>query len=344
MPQERVEIPEAVLAAYGFEGLDCAPLGGGLINDTFAVRRNGEAVFVLQRLHPVFSGEVNLDLDAVTTHLADKGLVTPRLVPTRTGDAWFDTDDRPWRVITYVPGRCVERVTDPAQPESAGDLVGRFHRAVADLEHQYVHVRTGVHDTARHLDKLRRLRAGNGEGDHALADEVLAAAEELPAWDDLPQRHAHGDLKLSNVLFAETDWKALCLIDLDTCGLQTIPYELGDALRSWCNPRGEDVDAPSLDLDILERAMRGYARGAEGLLSPLEIEAIVPGLETICIELAARFAADVYEDSYFGWDPQRFGSRREHNVVRARGQLALGRSVSKKRTEAMDLVRSCFAR
>ena len=62
------------------------------------------------------------------------------------------------------------------------------------------------------------------------------------------------------------------------------------------------------------------------------------GLETVCIELAARFAVDVFDDSYFGWDATRFPSRRAHNLIRARGQLALGLAVRAAHDDAMSLV------
>ncbi len=88
--------------------------------------------------------------------------------------------------------------------------------------------------------------------------------------------------------------------------------------------------------------MRGYATGAAGLLSPVEVAAIVPGLITCCVELAARFCADAFEDRYFGWDPTRFASRREHNLVRAHGQLALGRRVMAARADADRIVASIF--
>ena len=65
---------------------------------------------------------------------------------------------------------------------------------------------------------------------------------------------------------------------------------------------------------------------------------IVVGLETVCVELAARFCVDAFDDAYFGWDPSRFPSRRAHNLVRARGQLALGRAVRAARAEATDIV------
>lgn len=336
-----------VLAAYGLPDT-ARPVAGGLINATFVVHAAAGladgAVAIVQRLHPIFGAEVNIDIDAVTAHLAAGGMETPRLLRTRDGDRWVATEGGVWRALSYVEGTTLHRIEDPATARAAGELVGRFHRAVDSLAHEYVFVRGGVHDTGAHLDRLRdRLGAPAAEtrtgpadalegAARALGEDILAAAEALPALTALPRRHTHGDLKISNILFFPGDARrARCLVDLDTLGRQTIAYELGDALRSWCNPRGEDTPAVHVDEDILAAAMAGYRAGAGDLLAPEEREAIVPGLETVCVELAARFCVDVFDDAYFGWDPARFGSRREHNLVRARGQLALARSVRARR-------------
>ena len=172
-----------------------------------------------------------------------------------------------------------------------------------------------------------------------LAAEILATARALPPLGDLPRRHAHGDLKISNLLFRGDPPAAVALVDLDTLGRQTIAFELGDAMRSWCNPHPEDAGRARFDLEVFAAAMRGYRAAAAGLLSAAEQTAIVAGLETVCVELAARFCADVFEDRYFGWDPARFRSRRAHNLVRARGQLALGRDVAARRADALAVVR-----
>jgi Ser/Thr protein kinase RdoA (MazF antagonist) len=241
-----------------------------------------------------------------------------------------------WRAITWIEGRSFDRVTGPDQARAGAELVGRFHRAVSDLEHDFHFTRAGVHDTAAHLERLRRARARENAPwtteASELRAEILDAASALPTLPATPARICHGDLKISNLLFDDAG-RGLCLIDLDTLGPQTIAFELGDALRSWANPSGEDIAAPRVDLEIVAAAAEGYARGAAGLLSRAEIESVIPGLETVCIELAARFCVDAYDDLYFGWDATRFSSRREHNLVRARGQLALGRSVTAKRAE-----------
>jgi Ser/Thr protein kinase RdoA (MazF antagonist) len=325
--------------AWGWTEDQLSPLAGGLINQTYAVREGGAPIAVLQRVHPVFAGEVNLDIDAVTAHLAAKGLVTPRLVRTRSGDAWIVEAGRVWRALTWIDGVTVHTVPDPSWASVGGELLGRFHRAVADLAHDYHFARAGVHDTPAHLAKLAAHVAGGGEADWVdLGNEIAAAAAELPPLPVTAMRHCHGDLKLSNLLFETDPLRGVCLVDLDTLGKSTMAFELGDAMRSWCNPRGEDTGGVRFDLDIFGAAIRGFRSVADELLTADERTSIVIGTETVSLELAARFCVDVFRDQYFGWDAARFPSRRAHNLVRARGQLALARAIRAVRAEALEIV------
>lgn len=329
--------PPEVLAAWGFAPDEVAPLAGGLINATYVVTRDGAPIAVLQRLHPVFGPEVNLDLEAVTAHLAQRGLETPRLIRTLHDAAWIEHDARTWRALSWVDGASTHAVPSLAHAEAGGALVGRFHRAVDDLVHEYRFARAGVHDTAAHLARLEAAARAGGEPEAVeLAADILSEARTLAPIADLPRRHTHGDLKISNVLYRGAD--AIALVDLDTLGRQTIAFELGDAMRSWCNPHPEDAGRARFDLDVFAAAMRGYRDVAGALLTRDEWPAIVLGLETVCVELASRFAADVFEDRYFGWDPARFPSRRAHNLIRARGQLALARDVAAHRADALAIV------
>jgi len=326
-------IPHSILTHYrDLVGMPHGPFGAGLINRTFLVEgRSGRAV--VQRLHPVFAGTVNDDIEAVTTHIEAKGLVTPRLVRADDGALWVeDEEGRPWRALTYVEGKSFERVDSPELGREAGRLVARFHAAVADLAHDYRHVRVGVHDTPKHLAALRA--ALDERREHrlyreveALARPLLAEAEHLPDWSRLPLRHAHGDLKISNLLFRGAE--GLCLVDLDTLGRMVWPFEMGDALRSWCNPKGEDEGRAAIDVDIFAAAVEGYGEVARssGLVARDEARALVAGLATICLELSARFLADALVERYFGFDASRFASRGDHNLVRGAGQLRLYESV-----------------
>lgn len=351
-------VPPAVLARYGWDAADAVAVSGGLINATFAIRL-GEPIAIVQRLHPVFGAAVNLDIEAVTTHLAARGLTTPRLVRTLDDRAWVDYDGEVWRALTWVDGVTAHAMASPAWAETGGALVGRFHRAVADFEYSYRFARAGVHDTAAHLTRLHDLVTASAFDERSeaprdnarrgidleaatLGADVLAAAARLPELPATALRHCHGDLKISNVMFVDVQRtpRAHALVDLDTVGLGTIAFELGDAMRSWCNPCGEDVESVRFDLAVFAAAIHGFRSAADPIVTRDELRSIVDGLETVCIELAARFAVDVFRDDYFGWDRSRFPSRRAHNVVRARGQLALGLAVRTVRNDALDIVLS----
>ncbi|MEZ4403078.1 MAG: aminoglycoside phosphotransferase family protein [Kofleriaceae bacterium] len=340
-------VPDAARAAWGWDAaVEVAALTGGLINATYAVRRDGAPIAVVQRLHPIFAGEVNLDLERVTAHLAARGLVTPRLIRTTAGDAWLVVDGQVWRALTWVDGVAHARVPSLDVAAAGGELVGRFHRAVDGLAHRYAFARAGVHDTAAHLARLRAaVAAAPGPAGPALAEAIelgraiLDRAAQLAPLPSTPLRHCHGDLKISNLLFtAAAPVAGVCLVDLDTLGQQTLAFELGDAMRSWCNPHGEDAGAVGFDLGIFAAAIGGWRQVMGARVDDAELASIVGGLETVTVELAARFATDVFEDRYFGWDPARFPSRRAHNLVRARGQLALADAIAHGRAEALAIV------
>ena len=326
-------IRDQVLVHYpAWKDANVSTLGNGLINQTFLVQ-SGAAAAVLQRLAPIFSPVINENIAAVTAALAAAGLATPRLIPTSDGRLWVDlAESGVWRLQTFVAGTSFDEVQSPAQAEAAGALVAKFHAAVENLQHTFQGLREGVHDTPRHLARLQE--ALTAQAHHRLyesvapvAVEILERAQALTPLAALPPRLCHGDLKLNNILFAgptaPDSERALCLIDLDTVGPMALAYELGDAWRSWCNRSGEDAIVARIDLDVFRASYAGYAGAMDRALTLDERSALLSGVEWISLELAARFVADALFESYFGWDPQRFGSRGEHNLVRGRGQLAL---------------------
>lgn len=314
------------------DGLPTRTLDDGLINDTYAV--GDPPVAVLQRLHPIFAPEVNLDIDAITAHLERAGLMTPR--PLRTGDGalWHtDQEGRSWRALSWVPGTTIHRLTEPAMATEAGRLVGRWHRATADLDHTFAFTRPGAHDTHKHMATLQA--ALDAHRSHRLYDEVAALADTLlrgwAAWPgrlDLPQRIGHGDLKISNLRFDEGG-RGLCLLDLDTMAYLPLAVELGDAWRSWCNPLAEDVAEARFELDLFAASAEGYLE--HNPLPQEERADLAHGVERICLELAARFAADALHESYFGWNEATAPTRGDHNLLRARGQASLAGSVAAQR-------------
>lgn len=328
-----VSPPADVLEAFGLDPAACEHAPTGLINRTWFARSADGQRFVLQRLHPIFPAEVNDDIEAVTAHLARKGLLTPRLVRSKDGNSWYrSADGGIWRVLTYIDGVTRHAIGTPAQAREAGRVLAEFHRAVADLDYRFKNTRLGVHDTPRHLHALRTALKECANHRHIaeiaeLAARVLEMAARLPALPMAADRIVHGDPKISNIMFERDSDRALCMIDLDTLARMPIALELGDALRSWCNPVAEDARTAGFSLPLFTAAVEGYAAAAGGFLTPSEWGAIPNATFTISVELAARFCTDALRESYFGWDPHKYESASAHNQARTRNQLQVAENV-----------------
>lgn len=336
-----------ILDAFGLGGAQTTRIPTGLIHHTHRVDAPDGRRYALQSVSPIFAREVHYDIDAVTRHLEAKGLYTPRLVPTTAGTLWHEQDGEVWRVLTWLEGTTRARVESPADARSAAALLGRFHAALSDLAHTFRARRLGVHDTARHLAVLATaLEEHHGHRLYAevrpLADELMARTTPLLDLSALPDRVVHGDPKITNVLFHPTTGQANAMVDLDTIAPMKLAHELGDALRSWSNPSGEDATEVRFDAEVFGAALAGYAAQAPADLSPAEIDTLAGGTRLIILELSARFAADALNERYFGWDAGRFATRGDHNLLRARAQLLLARDFDRQAERLDQLARAAF--
>lgn len=323
----------SILAAYGIRDAQVQQILGGNINETFKVVADGREL-ILQRLNQIFVPQIHFQIEAVTRHLQAKGLRTPVLIRTWDDELWVtDHHGETWRLLTFVLGRTWAQNATPRLCESAGRHLGAFHAALVDFDDDLGHSRVGVHDTARHLVHLKE--ALDSHRDHRaydlagpLGEEILTLMSGRKLTSSLPERVVHGDPKLDNFVFNEAE-KAICLIDLDTVGRMTIPVELGDAFRSWCNVSGEDSFESEFSLPCYRAGLSGYLSTAAPFITPEEAEAIGEHVFRISLELSARFCADALEESYFAWNGEKYQAAWQHHIHRAQSQLNLARSVGR---------------
>lgn len=337
-------------AAFSFPGqiVDVQPFGRGLINDTFLVTTDApqQPRAVLQRINRRAFPRPELvmeNLRALLDHAARRtpasdALRLPDIVCTREGrDYHLDAEGGFWRMLTYIEHtRALTALTGPAQAAEVGGVLGRFHFLTHDLDPaRFRTTRAGFHQTPQYHARFREAAAGwRGETDAAL-DECLEFAEarratvsvleDARASGLLPVRIVHGDPKLDNVLFAEGADKAISLIDLDTVQPGLLHYDLGDCLRSCCNPAGESPTDPSearFDLALCEALLARYFSATRALLTPEELRLVPEAIRLIPFELGLRFLTDHLQgDPYFkiAWPG--------HNLHRARTQFALVASI-----------------
>ena len=338
--------PKAALAHYAdAQSLrqQLTPMRGSLVNQTWAVGRPPR--FALQRVAPIFGDAENVRIEAIGRRLAAAGVGAPTLIRTDSGELSLEGDGgRHWRLLTWLPGTSHHLLPSAAHGKSAAALLARFHDALCGSPEGEALPVSHFHDTPARMATLEQIltqgrRASVAKGVDRLGVTILSAWREWQATAPAPPpRPGHGDLKLSNFLFDADRPLATALIDFDTLGRYGLDAELGDALRSWCNPTGEDTDRPGFETASFEAAVAGYL-GQSQTIRADERALIVHGLGRIALELAARFLIDAVEDQYFAWNPAIAPSRRAHNLLRAKGQLALWHHIVEGRRQLEQLVR-----
>ena len=140
-----------------------------------------------------------------------------------------------------------------------------FHHALNGLDYEFRNIRPGVHDTQRYLRILKQALQQRQEHPRykdikPLAIDILEHAKNLPGLPNTKLRKVHGDPKINNFLFDANTSKGVCMLDFDTLSNMPIMLELGDAMRSWCNPAGEDETGTFFSLEQFCSALEGYRK------------------------------------------------------------------------------------
>jgi Ser/Thr protein kinase RdoA (MazF antagonist) len=150
----------------------------------------------------------------------------------------------------------------------------------------------------------------------------------------------HGDPKCANFLFDEKQLQVLCLIDLDTAGSGLLLHDIGDSLRSCCNPLGEECENLQevyFDMEFFAAWLDGYCSRMQ--LAPADRNFLVIAVWTICFELGVRFLTD-----YLRGNPYFTIRYPKHNLHRCRIQFELCRDLLHKETALHELVVECVSR
>jgi hypothetical protein len=326
-------LPESMTA-------EAEPLGQGNVNDTWLVRTTGGTAYVLQRLNPaVFPnpGLVQDNLCTVTRHLRNQlqqkqahFTVLQVFTSPRGKCSWIAPDGAWWRLLSYIESsRPLNRITTAAQAWEVGRTLGFFHHLCSTLEPAKLHdPLPGFHDTPCYLDHYDRIcPAALGNEDAGCSSFIAGRRQDAALLTDAlehgiwPLRTTHGDPKVANFLFTPDGSKVVSLIDLDTVRPGLLLHDIGDCLRSCCNPNGEEMENPDdipFDKGLFAAVLEGYSRYGTSLLSFDEKKHIIAATRLISFELGLRFYTDyLIGNRYFKV------SHAGQNLLRARVQFRL---------------------
>lgn len=342
----------SIVSRFGLEGSvrEIAPLGTGLINDTYRVTTcEPEAPdYVLQRINHQIFQDVDLlqaNIEAVTRHIrrrleaqgeADIDRKVLRFLPLREGGKTYYRSDEGtyWRMMVFIPRARTYETVDPYYSYQAGVAFGHFQAMLADLKEPLGETIPDFHNIEFRLrqlhDALRSGVAGRIASVQPLLDEAerraeaMCLAERLHRAGSLPKRICHCDTKVNNMMFDE-DGSVLCVIDLDTVMPSFVFSDYGDFLRSAANTGLEDdpdLTRVGFDMEIFRAFTRGYLESARPFLLPVEVEHLPYAAMLFPYMQFVRFLTD-----YINGDTYYKTAYPEHNLVRARAQLQLLRSV-----------------
>ena len=184
-------------------------------------------------------------------------------------------------------------------PDSLADTLEDFHVTPSYMR-RFDQVLTGsTHQTPSKiltdaLDFVNQRREG------------VSVLEDAVARGELHHRPIHGDPKINNVMMDEANGQAVGLIDLDTVMPGLIHYDIGDCLRSCCNPVGEEAEDPvtvRFDLALAESILKGYLSVAGSFLNVNDCSYLPDCIRLIPFELGLRFLTDHLDgDRYFRTD------------------------------------------
>ena len=310
----------------------------GKVHNTFQIETN-DGTYILQRLKPPYNEDTVMDGAALSSHLLGRGFPVPSFMRTGEGVPFIRQNGFVYRMMTFIPGITLNAIDSSQLAKSAGELVGKLHQALDGFSYTPKFKMPGFHDAGlawKRLNDLIPLDREKAQKADDLIQRLRRKIELQRLRDDLPQRHIHGDLKFTNILFDDFQ-RAVALLDLDTLMISTIPVELGDAFRSWCTHK-EGPNGPYFDVDLFEAAWWGYTL-AHPPLTEAEREDVVSGIKYILLELGCRYLIDVFEDYYFAWDPARFPDRGSHNLARAARQLDVFNDVTAKEPQLRRIIR-----
>ena len=251
------------------------PFGNGNINDTFlAIYRNTftETQVILQRVNKnVFpKPEVIMEnMHNLTRHChekleddAQKGRddrvwQMPRIIKAKDSkDFVVDDKGEVWRVITRImSAHAFDVAQGPEHAMECGAALGHFHYLISDMDPKEIKdPLPGFHITSGYLKKYDQTLKSK-EAKELLKSSMEAkrlakfieerrdlalCLEKAQKKGELKKRMFHGDPKVNNIMIDDVTGKGTAMIDLDTVSPGLIHLDFGDALRSICNPAGEE--------------------------------------------------------------------------------------------------------
>lgn len=327
----------------------CTRWGDGHINRTYRVTTSDSDYIVQQINTTVFADVDSLmnNIKLVTEHLVKKGKETLEIIPTLDGELYLRHGDEYFRMYCYIGNSLsYSLATSPDMVRSVAATFGQFQRDLADFDATVLaetipffhHTPTRYQNLLASIAKDTAGRAADVQDEIAFfmerADEYSRVTD-LMASGEIPSRVTHNDTKINNILLDADTGEARAVIDLDTVMPGSLLYDFGDALRTGAALADEDekdLTKVGFSLDLYTAYCEGFIPALRETLTPAERDLLAFSAKLMTAECGMRFLADYLDgDVYFAT------AYPEHNLVRARNQIAIVADIERKYDQMREI-------
>lgn len=343
-----------VLSAFGIEPAAAPrPFGSGHINHTYQTEDKDGKKYVLQKINiQVFknphaiANNILRASEYLAKHHPGYYFITP--LPTLEGSALFVEKDDYWRLTPFVvESMSIDEATTPDQAYEAARQFGLLARNLDGLNMDlFEPTIPGFHNLTGRYRQFRQALNGaertRKENSRELIDAFLIKNDIVEQYEDLlqnpdfPNRLMHHDTKINNVLLDTSTQRGICVCDLDTLMPGKVISDIGDMIRTGVSPVPEDsteFERVEVRLDYYKALIQGYLSEMKHVLTPTEKENIIFSGPFLVYMQGVRFLTDYLNgDIYY---PIKYP---EHNLDRARNQMALLNDLYKKSETLQNII------
>lgn len=335
-------------------------LESGHINDTYLVSCSNKINYILQRVNSQVFNNLNdiiLNKVVISNYLkkafknSGTNYQVASFIKSKTDGYFVEAYTSYWTLMEYITdSKTIERAENSKQVFEAGKLFGNFIASTSKLDTNLINeTLPNFHSVPFRFfqfeESLKNANDSRINEAQSLIDLVFEFQKEmfqlskLKEKNTFPIRITHNDAKLSNILFDKFD-NGLAVIDLDTVMPGIVHFDFGDSIRSICSNTVEDskdLNQTTININFYDAYCKGFAIETSKILTSKEIEYLPLAIKTIIYIMGLRFLTD-----YLNNDVYYKTAFETHNLVRAKNQMTLFKSVIDYYSEIKSITYSSF--
>ena len=304
----------------------------GLINQTFEIYTTKNQ-YILQEINTQVFPNYQKGLENII--LIKKWLKETNYsyeFPSPLQNQYLNFDNRLLRLLPYVKNsKSINKVSKIREAEEAVKCMSEFYNCLEDFPIEKLNITIpNFHSGAQKILAFNKALKNSNElrkqNAWSLILEIERNLKILAEWDEicrkLPKRIIHYDTKINNFLFEKKTNNVIALIDLDTLMPGCVLSDVGDMIRTYSNPMGEeskDISKVTCNKNIVAAILNGF----KDSLTIMETKYLNFGGLAITFMQSVRFLTDYLNDDIY------YKTNYENqNLVRANNQFKLYQSLN----------------